>query len=311
MRPQFIKQGNVYKLDPQVVELTNELPAGIYSIIQDDAGTIYAKSMEVKTDLLLDLPDTITTKVLGEIEEFWQPEVRERFKRRNKVYKRGVLLYGAPGVGKTASVIRVSQEMVKRGGIVLFNTRPHLVKQAVDSFRLLNPEAPVLVTWEEFDEYCDSAETLTLLDGQAQLDNVTYLATTNYIDDIPDRIKKRSRRFASVIEVTNPNKQARKMYFTKNLFEDEQHLADELAEATEGFNFDGMSEMIIDVFCLGMSIGDAKEKVASVNITQDNEDTEYELADAKEKALKSKKMKAINDEINSLYDKMNKNLLRG
>lgn len=302
MKAQFLKSGFMYKLNPEVLEAADKLPPGIYQVFQDDSGIPIANGIEIKTDQLLDLPDTIASTVMNEIEEFWKPEVKQRFKRREKVYKRGILLHGAPGTGKTSAIVRVSQEMVKRGGIVFFNTDPSTVQKAAKSIRFLDPEVPILVTWEEFDDFCDTAETLTLLDGQVQLDNVTYLASTNYIEQIPPRIKNRSRRFASVIEVKNPNAKARELYFKNNLFPEEQHLVPELVESTKNFNFDGLSEMIIDVFCLGKSIKDASEKISKINITEDNEDTEHLLKQEREKQLRKEQNKAINDMINENYN---------
>ena len=61
------------------------------------------------------------------------------------------------------------------------------------------------------------AMLLNLLDGKFQLDNVVFLATTNYAEDLAERVINRPSRFDVVYEVGLPDKMVRECYITKKL----------------------------------------------------------------------------------------------
>lgn len=225
------------------------LPAGLY-----DAGLswgrTYFKTIELRTDNLFLLPRTATEEIVNEIRTFWSDEVRQSFAKYQLLYKRGILFYGPPGTGKTSVINLVCREMAEKhdavcmrlkGGIVGFVT-------AMQTLREAQPERPIIVIAEDIDRYeHDDEELCDMLDGADQIDNVVYLATTNYLERLPDRIKNRPSRFDKKVEVGPPTAETRKMFLEHMSGERGWRGWDDWAENTEGLTFAHLKELFIAV----------------------------------------------------------------
>jgi hypothetical protein len=96
------------------------LPAGAYAVMADDLGP-YLRGKTILTDDIIDLPETANGRVLESIQKFWRS--RERYRHHGLIFKRGVLLWGPPGSGKTVTVNLLLRDIVARDGIVLFCSR--------------------------------------------------------------------------------------------------------------------------------------------------------------------------------------------
>ena len=85
-------------------------------------------------------------------------------------------------------------------------------------------DRPIMVIWEEFENWVAGyeADILNILDGVHQVDNVFYIATTNYIQQIPPRIRNRPSRFADVIEIGPPSANLRKAYIEAKIHPDDK-----------------------------------------------------------------------------------------
>jgi hypothetical protein len=79
-----------------------ELPARTYGVTTDDRGRPIFRTLNIVTDDLVRLPDAATDYVLSLIEKFWAS--KEAFKKRGYLFKRGILLCGSPGGGKTSII---------------------------------------------------------------------------------------------------------------------------------------------------------------------------------------------------------------
>ena len=117
-----------------------ELSPGVYQI-GADMGGLYFSKMTVTTEGLIRLPDTNSDKVIEEIRSFWEKEAM--FRENNLTYKRGILLHGPPGSGKTATARIVTEDVVNRGGIVIQFQDPDGFAQALRILREIQPDVPV------------------------------------------------------------------------------------------------------------------------------------------------------------------------
>jgi SpoVK/Ycf46/Vps4 family AAA+-type ATPase len=127
----------------------------------------------------------------------------------------------------------------------------------------IEPNKKVLVIWEEFDTILrhDESTLLSLLDGEIQVGNIIYLATTNYLAKIPARIKNRPSRFARVIEVSEPNEESRRAFLKAKLHDSDTDKLEPMVQATEGFVIDQIKDLIISVCCFGYPISEAVLKI--------------------------------------------------
>lgn len=269
----YSTDGKIYSPSLPVQKVT-KLPAGVYNIFRTQSGDLIASSMSVTSDELIKLPNFITQKVIDELDMFWKPETRKRYERRGMVYKRGIILHGHHGTGKSSITIRLMEEQVKAGNVVFFCPAPSVLSEFVKIMRSIEGDRPILVVLEEFEKliYNDETGFLSLLDGEMQIDNVVYIATTNHLHKIPDRIKARPSRFATLIEVGLPNAETRKLYIESKTFPDEQVDLQKWVKMTEGCTIDNIKDLIINVFCIGLTLEEALKRTDSRRIKHTDED---------------------------------------
>lgn len=226
------------------------LSPGLYMVTPTMQGPRFDKHA-MKTDEIISFEDSRYNKVLSEIDKFW--DLKEKFATYGFAHKRGILLYGAPGTGKSCLLKQIMDASIKKGHVVLICKSPHDLVDGVKAFREVEKERKALVILEDIDELVrwDEHSILQLFDGDAQTDNVLYLATTNYIDRLPARMLRPSR-LDRKIEVDNPPITGRYAYLKHKLGHIEEDSAiQKLAEKTDGFSFAQLKEVVIAKFCLG------------------------------------------------------------
>lgn len=289
---EYLINGDNYYPNTQA-KRTSSLPPGAYECKVTLEGAPYFAPMEIVTDSIIDIKNSFTDELVNEVRTFWSNGVQEKFKQYGLVHKRGVLLSGKPGVGKTIALARVAEEVItKFEGIVLFNPEPAYLKDYARLIKEIEPDKKILIMWEEFDSILGSneSELLSLLDGETQISNVIYLATTNYISRIPARIKNRPSRFARVIEVNLPSEEERRQFLKAKLHESDIDLLEPMVHASEGFVMDQIKDMIISVCCFSYPISDAVLKINEMNDSH-----EYGIDDYNEEQTTSVFQQKIKD----------------
>jgi len=90
---------------------------------------LYFSRLKPHTKGLLRFPDSKSDKVISEIDKFWNRRhyFKNRAPRPDIFYKRGILLHGPPGAGKTCTVAMILEDVINRGGIGLNFTEPDLL----------------------------------------------------------------------------------------------------------------------------------------------------------------------------------------
>src|SRR5271170_6048414 len=256
------KRNGVYR---PVGHTQDQVPAGIYEIDNDNSGWFLSK-VKFPSDNLLRLPGMPIDYILGQIDTFWTRE--ELFKQTGLLHKRGILMYGHAGCGKTSIIRLLCDDIVhKRGGIVVMVTNCRLAETALGGIRQIEPRRPILTIIEDIetfmgasDESSSARALLALLDGETQVDHVVHLATTNKPDLLEDRIVKRPGRFDLVIGLNHPVADARKAYLY-NILKD--HVTEEelqsMTDETEGLGLAHLRELVVASYCLGL---DRKETLA-------------------------------------------------
>lgn len=238
------------------------VPTGVYRIVVLANGAIIYAPKKIVTDNLLRLPDSKSDMVIEEIEKFWG--LKSTYQKYGFVHKRGFLLWGPPGSGKTSTTAMIIKQMVDRGGtIFLMDTHPTHMANALAEFRQVEPDRPCVVIMEDIDTIINSyseSEVLALLDGESSIDNVVFVATTNYPEELDGRIVNRPSRFDRIVLIDMPNEEARRLYLKKRgLIGDDE--IDKWVELTENFSIAHMKELIVGVKCLGQPLAEVSSRL--------------------------------------------------
>jgi SpoVK/Ycf46/Vps4 family AAA+-type ATPase len=239
-----------------------KLEKGIYNIYASQNHGIVFERKTICVDDLLRFPDSVSDKILKEITVFWNKG--EKFKFHGFLHRRGYLLHGPAGSGKTCLVQQIIADIVNADGLVFQCTNhPSVFNDGLSNYRKVEPDRPVVCLFEDIDAIVDEYgedEILTLLDGENQIDKVLNIATTNYPEKLDPRLIARPRRFDRVMEIDMPPDKVRKMYFEKKLKIDGHELR-KWVGATEGFSFAACAELVISVMCFEMPFDDAVERL--------------------------------------------------
>ena len=224
-----------------------KMPAGVYTPGVSQEIGIYLEKMENKTDGLLNFPDSASEMVLAEMREFQR--LKDRFEKYGFLHKRGIMLYGPPGSGKTTTIQQLIAMIVKEGnGIALFLDHPVIAARALRMIRSIEPERQILGIMEDFDGLLQSygeSGYLSLLDGEAQVDNVVMVATTNHVGRIEARFRDRPSRFDLIQEIGMPSAAARRMYLSVKAPDIAPEVLEQMVKASEGYSVAHLREMII------------------------------------------------------------------
>ena len=239
-----------------------KLESGVYSVtVSQYHGIIYQKK-SICVDDLLRFPDSVSDKILSEINSFWQKG--DKFDEHGFLHRRGYLLHGPAGSGKTCLVQQIIADIVKSDGLVFQCTNhPAVFNDGLSQFRKVEPDRPIVCLFEDIDAIVDEHgedEILTLLDGENQIDKVLNIATTNYPEKLDKRLVARPRRFDRVLEIGMPTAQVRRMYFQKKLNVSESEL-DRWVSASDKFSFAACAELVISVCCFEKRFEDAVESL--------------------------------------------------
>jgi len=246
----FVENSDTYT--PIKIDGTHpELPSGAYRPWFDhDRQMVMFSKIKLNCDNIIELPSKEYDYVTAQMRNFLRPETKQSYIDNGFLYKRSVMLHGKPGTGKTVIVNRVVQEALKSNAVVLFNPDPAYMQEFFEALESTAPDKLTVVIFEEFEDLVNKYENdlLSLLDGEVQKNNIMYLATTNYIDQIPLRMQ-RPGRFSSIIEVNYPSLEARSVYLKAKKINPD--LIKSWSELTEGFSIDEVKETVLAVNCLG------------------------------------------------------------
>lgn len=263
------------KLKPGLYELTvREMMMGPPAITLTE--------MKPKTDKLLPLPDSLCEYIVGSIEKFWAN--KKKYDDMGLVHKRGLLMEGDPGTGKTAICLLVGQEIGRRGGCAVFTspkTNIAPLPNVLKMIREVHPDMPIINIMEDIDKHRRQVDTiLPMLDGENQVPNIVHLATTNFRDKLDARLTNRPSRFDEVIKVKPPLQKAREAYL-REVFKGgdvPEALLKAVVKHAKGLNFAHLKELAVATYVYDHDVEKAVSRLKAlaenrpVGFREDEED---------------------------------------
>jgi ATP-dependent 26S proteasome regulatory subunit len=270
-RKQWVRDGRTFVATES--PRANRLPAGLYDVGHNSQIGTYLQLTKMRDEPLLRFPDSPTDEVLKDIEGFWASA--DKFAEHEFPHKRGILMHGPPGSGKTCTTQLIARGVIEQDGVVIMWSNRFLGGYRL--LRYVEPERPVVVMMEDIDsilEASDESAVLNVLDGAERMHRVVFVATTNYMEKLQARVTNRPSRFDRRIEMPHPGREGRRMYLETLMKPQDEGLVDldRWARDTEGFSMAHLKELFVGVALLGnpydVWLKQLKEMSEKLNSTQ-------------------------------------------
>jgi len=211
------------------------------------------------------LPNGMREELQADIAGFF--EAREMYEQYGMAWKRGILLIGPPGNGKTHMVKALINESRKPCLYVRsLRTNGYNVHDCVQGvFARARRASPCLLVFEDLDSMIENTNRslfLNELDGFASNNGILVLATTNYPEKLDPAILERPSRFDRKYTFDLPAAAERRRYIAgrNEKLSEGMRLTDAtidlLAESTAGFSFAYLQEL-----CMSMTMAWMRERV--------------------------------------------------
>ena len=199
------------------------------------------------------LDPKITSLLKNDFQSFFRR--KQWFKKMRLPFRRGYLLHGPPGNGKTTAV----RAMLTSAGIAAYSLR--LFDSRTDDedmervFEMAVNLAPAMILLEDIDRAFPRTgeskakvslqQLLNCLDGVATGEGIVTVATANEPTILDPAILKRPGRFDRVVQFSNPSAALRREYFCRMHQPLEATDLDSVVSDSEGFSFAQLREAYI------------------------------------------------------------------
>ena len=226
------------------------------------------------------------TKVKNDILSFFTEKTEKLYEKLELPYKRGIILYGEPGNGKSAMIREIIRTSPKNISKIIIRRVRNLAKVLAALIDALNAKKQyaiiILEDMESMISNCDRSDLLNVLDGVDMTSGMFIIGTTNYLERIDSGFVNRAGRFDRTYKIDNPNKNARRLFF------ESKHLDKILSDFELRKGHKGNLKEIIDTFVKysdDIPMASLKEIITS---------TAYSLAYNEEKYIENAVKKAYN-----------------
>jgi SpoVK/Ycf46/Vps4 family AAA+-type ATPase len=229
----------------------------------------------INTDELYELPTVEIGEILTDIKSFWKKA--ELYRSYKLMHKRGILLYGDPGCGKSGILQLCMMHIIKElSGVVINIKNEDSIKayvEMVPKLRQIEPDRPLVVIIEDIDSVAGDSNystsvLLNILDGIKQIENVVYIATTNYPEKLEERITNRPSRFDRRYYVAPPSREVRKSYLENKIGDNKIEIdIEKWLDDTEDLSMSHLKELFISVVLLDNKYENAIEHLKGMKKT--------------------------------------------
>ncbi len=230
-------------------ELTDEILVWEGSGCRRD-NELYAAIQSASLEALI-LPGKVKEELAEDVETFFASE--SLYQRYGMAWRRGLILVGPPGNGKTHAIKALIQHANRPCLYVRsFQSRMGLAAGVRGAFTQARRMAPCLIVMEDVESLVDAKVRsffLNELDGFASNRGILVIATSNYPERLDPAIAERPSRFDRKVFFGLPEAPERRRYLERltERWEPELQMTDAelatVAELAEGFSFAYLKEL--------------------------------------------------------------------
>ena len=202
---------------------------------------------KLAADLVVD--DDLLARLRREAVGLFDEATLKLYRKLNVQPRRGILLHGAPGNGKTSLIRLIAAELPDVAALLL---RPGDGFDGDDlevALRRWREQAPALLVIEDLDwllERIDVSRFLNLLDGLETPEEdkpLLLVATTNHPEKLDPAVNNRPGRFDATIEVADPKAELRRRLLERLLPEIAGDDLTSVVDGTDGLSFAHLHEL--------------------------------------------------------------------
>ncbi|TDL29533.1 P-loop containing nucleoside triphosphate hydrolase protein [Rickenella mellea] len=217
------------------------------------------------------LKETFKKSLKSDVYSFFKSE--DIYKELAIPWKRGIIMYGPPGNGKTISIKAIMKAVQAEGHSPLYVKSFQSWKgeegSMADVFEMARKEAPCVLVLEDLDSLINDRNRsffLNQLDGLEGNDGLLVIGTTNHFERLDPGLSTRPSRFDRKYLFDDPDRDERALYakyWQKKLAHNEDlkfpdSLVTDVANLTSGFSFAYLKEAFVS--CLVLLALDEEKK---------------------------------------------------
>jgi len=254
------------------------IPSGYYNVKYLNTHNTWSLKFNFlnNDEKIIDLPDQTFNEIISDINTFW--ESKEKYESFRFIFKRGILLYGPPGCGKSTIISLIIKKVINdhKGIVIQIGNIDELsaCQNIIQDMRSFEPDRKIFIILEDVDAYLELNKSnlsilLNFLDGTLKINNLLILATTNLPEKLTENIVSRPTRFDRNFLIDLPTRDCRKAYFesfvSKKSLKEKNITIDQLLNNTEGFSIDHMKELILLTFVQNKPLQEATSEIKTMS----------------------------------------------
>jgi hypothetical protein len=239
-----------FRLHREIEARRHASGAAVWQVIRGQPhadGERTPRDRRASEDLLLS--DDVRSRIETEVIRFFDAEVAALYREMNVPYRRGVLLHGPPGNGKTSTIRHIGAALPQVPAMILrpaANFDSDDLEAALDRWRR---QAPALLVIEDLNWLLQAVNVSTFLNLLDGIDShvtggLLLIATTNHPDQLDPAVNNRPGRFDVVIEVPCPDRALRAEFFRRKWAGADPAAIDKVAAATDRLSFAHLQEIV-------------------------------------------------------------------